>query len=135
MNLQRCDVVLPNDDQTPMEFVVFVCADASPALTRSTKETIDHTVFVSHFPDLWVLTPRNQAKSKRRKSALAAAWSDHWSDFNPVACVFTASHDSVCELVAMAGDSRALLRLLEVLRVLPASRALGRFSALRDPVL
>jgi ATP-dependent Clp protease adapter protein ClpS len=25
MNLQRCDVVLLNDDQTPMEFVVF-CA-------------------------------------------------------------------------------------------------------------
>jgi ATP-dependent Clp protease adaptor protein ClpS len=24
MNLQRCDVVLLNDDQTPMEFVVFV---------------------------------------------------------------------------------------------------------------
>jgi hypothetical protein len=67
MNLQRCDVVLPNDDQTPMEFVVFVCADASPALTRSTKETIDHTVFGSHFPDLWVLFPRNQAKSKRRE--------------------------------------------------------------------
>jgi ATP-dependent Clp protease adapter protein ClpS len=30
MNLQRCDVVLPNDDQTPMEFVVFVRAERKP---------------------------------------------------------------------------------------------------------
>jgi|SRR5262245_4492682 len=48
------------------------------------------------------------------KAALAAAWSDHWSDLNPVACVLTASHDSQSELIAMAGDSRALLRSLEV---------------------
>jgi hypothetical protein len=55
------------------------------------------------------------------KAALAAAWSDHWSDFNPVACVLTASHDSQSELIAMAGDSRALLRSLEVPGCEPAS--------------
>jgi hypothetical protein len=65
----------------------------------------------------WIQGPisRNQAEIEEAGKLLsAAAWSDHWSDFNPVACVLTASHDSQSELMAMAGDSRALLRSLEV---------------------
>jgi hypothetical protein len=80
-------------------------------------------------PSFRIFICRNQAEIEEGGKAALAAWSDHWLDFNPVACVLTASHDSQSELIAMAGDSRALLRSSEVPRVRPANRALGRSRA------
>ena len=53
--------------------------------------------------------------------------SGHAATLTPI--VLTASHDPQSESIAMAGDSRALLRSLEVPRVRPANRALGRSRA------
>jgi hypothetical protein len=56
-------------------------------------------------PSFRIFICRNQAEIEEGGKAALAAWSDHWLDFNPVACVLTASHDSQSELIAMAGDS------------------------------